>query len=53
MGARIFLDLFQNLTGAIILMVDDVSVDSEASMVTSSISSIRRISLLEVLIIVG
>ena len=29
-GARILLDLFQNLTGAIFLVVGDVPVDSEA-----------------------
>lgn len=38
MGARIFLDLFQDLSGAILSVVGDVSVDSEVSVVTLSIS---------------
>ena len=52
-GARIFLNLSQNLTGAILLVVGDVSVDSEALVVISSISRICRLSLSEVIIGVG
>lgn len=36
-GACIFLDLFQDLTGAILSAVGDVPVDSEAQVVISSI----------------
>ena len=52
-GACIFLNLFQDFTGAILLVVGDVPVDSEAPVVTSSISRICRLSLLKVLIEVG
>jgi hypothetical protein len=51
--ARIFLDLFHNLTDVILSVVDDVSIHSEALVVTSSIFRICRLSLLEVLIGVG
>ena len=44
-GVRIFLNLFQDLTGAILSVVANVSVDSEALVVTSSISRICRLSL--------
>ena len=37
-GACIFVDLFQILIGTILSTVGDVPVDSEASLVTSSIS---------------
>ena len=37
-GVRIFLDLFQDLTAIVLLVVGDVPVDSEAHVVTSSIS---------------
>jgi hypothetical protein len=50
MDARVFLDLLQDLTGPILLVIDDVPVDSDTSMVTSSISRICRLSLSEVLI---
>jgi hypothetical protein len=36
-GARIFLDLFQDLTVFVLSVVGDVPVDSEAPVVTSSI----------------
>ena len=49
-GVRIFLNLFQDLTGAILSVVGDVSIDSEAPVVTSSISRICRLSLSKVLI---
>ena len=49
-GVRIFLNLFQDLTGAILSVVGDVSVDNEAPVVTSSISRICRLSLSKVLI---
>ncbi|KAF8760449.1 hypothetical protein HU200_010160 [Digitaria exilis] len=52
-GARIFLDLFQDLTGAILSVVGNVPVGSEAPVVTSSIWRICRPSLSEVLIGVG
>jgi hypothetical protein len=48
--AHIFLDLFQDLTGAILSVVGDVSVDSEALAVTSSILKIYRLSLSKMLI---
>ena len=51
-GARIFLDLFQDLTGTILSVIGDVPVDSEAPVVTSSISRICRLSLSEVLIVI-
>jgi len=51
--ARIFLDIFQNLTVAILTVVGDVLVDSKAPVVILSISRICRLSLLEVLIEVG
>lgn len=50
---RIFLDLFHDLTDAILLVVGDMPLDTEAPVVTLSISRICRISLLEVLIGVG
>ena len=49
-GARIFLDLFQDLTGTILSVIGDVPVDSEAPVVTSSILRIRRLNLWEVLV---
>ena len=52
-SARIFLDLFQDLTSAILLVVGDMFVDSEAPVLTSSISRICQLSLSEVLIRVG
>ena len=52
-SARIFLNLFQDLTCAILSVVGDVLVDSETPVVTSSISRISRFSLSEVLIRVG
>ena len=42
--------LFQNLTGAIFLVVGDVIVDSKVSVVISSISRISRLSLSDMLI---
>lgn len=36
-GARTFLNLIQNLTSAILSMVDDVPVDSDVLVMTSSI----------------
>jgi hypothetical protein len=38
MGVCIYLDIFQYLTGAMLSVVGDVSVNSEASVVTSSTS---------------
>ena len=52
-SARIFLNLFQDLTCAILPVVGDVLVNSETPVVTSSISSISRLSLSEMLIRVG
>jgi hypothetical protein len=52
-GARIFLNLFQDLTSVILLVVDDVSVNSETIVVTSSIPRIHWFSLLVVLVGVG
>ena len=52
-GARIFLDLLQSLTSTILSVVDDVLIDSEAYVVTSSISKIYWLSLLNTLIGVG
>lgn len=53
-GARIFLDLFQNLNGVILSVVGGMLVDSDTLVVTSSISKIcRLINLLNVLIEVG
>ena len=49
-GMCIFLDLFQNLTS---IVVGDVPIDSEVSVVTSSISRICRLSLLKMLIARG
>ena len=51
--ARIFLDLFQDLTGAIVTVVGNVAVDIEAPVVTSSILRICQLSLSEVFIGVG
>ena len=44
-GACIFLNLFQDLTGALISLVSGVTIDSETFVVTSSISSIRQLNL--------
>ena len=53
-GAHIiFLGLFQDLTCAILSVVGDVPLDSEAPMVISLISRICRLSLSEMLIGVG
>jgi len=49
-SAPIFLDLFQNLTVAILLVIGDVPIDCEASVVTSPILRICQLGLLEVLI---
>jgi hypothetical protein len=51
-GARIFLNLFQDLTGAIFSTVGDMPVDSETHVV-SSILRICQLSLSEMLIEVG
>jgi hypothetical protein len=48
-----FFDSFQDLTDAILPVVGDVPVDSEATMVTSSILRICQLSLSEVLTEVG
>ena len=48
--APIFLNLFQNLTVAILLVIGDVPIDCEASVVTSPILRICQLSLLEVLV---
>ena len=47
---HIFLDLFQNLIGAILSVLVYMLVDSKALVVTSLISMIDRLSLLEMLI---
>lgn len=39
-GARIFLNLLQYLTNAILSLVDDMPIDSETSMITSMITSL-------------
>jgi len=49
-NARFFLDLFQDLTGDILSVVDDVPVDSKASVVILSILTICGHSLSKVLI---
>jgi len=49
-SAPIFLDLFQNLTVAILLVIGDVPIDCETSVVTSPILRICQLGLLEVLI---
>lgn len=51
--ARILLNLFQELTGAILSVVSDVPVDSETPLVISSISRICWLSLSNVLIEIG
>lgn len=35
-----FLDLFQDLTGSILLLVDDVRIDNEASVVTVNLEDL-------------
>ena len=50
MGARIYLELFQNLTGDVLSVVHDVPVNSEALVVTSSTSRYAGPSISEVLI---
>jgi len=52
-GARIFLDLFHDLTGTILSVVGNVPADSEAPVVTLSILRICRLNLSEVLMGVG
>ena len=49
-GVSIYLCLFQNLISTILTVVCDVSVDSEASVVISSISMIYQLNLMEILI---
>jgi hypothetical protein len=49
-NVHIFLNLFQDLVIFVLLVVGDVSIDSEAPVVTSSISRICQLSLLEMLI---
>ena len=49
-GVCIFLNLFYNLTGVILLMVGDISMDSEALKVTSLILKVYRLSLLKMLV---
>jgi hypothetical protein len=49
-GARNFLNLFQDLSGAILLVVGDMPIDNEARVVTSSISRTCRLNLSKVLI---
>ena len=53
MGVRIYLDLFQDLTGDVLSVVCDVPVNSEAPVVTSSTSRYVGPSISEVLIRVG
>ena len=53
MGARIYLKLFQDLTGDVISVVRDVPVNSEAPVVTLSTSRYAGPSISEVLIGVG
>ena len=53
MGARIYLKLFQDLTGDVLSVIRDVPVNSEASVVTSSTSRYVGPSISEVLIGVG
>lgn len=50
-SVHIFLDLFQDLIDSILSVIGDVPIDSEAYVVTLSISS--RLSLLEVVIGIG
>jgi hypothetical protein len=52
-SVRIFLYLFYNLIGTTLPVVGDLSVDSETSLVTSSISRISRLSLSGMIIKVG
>lgn len=50
---RIFLNLFQDLTGVILLLVGNVPIESDAPVMTSSILRIYRLCLSEVLKGVG
>jgi hypothetical protein len=49
-GVCIFLNLFYNLIGVILSMVDDISMDSETLKVTSLILKVYRLSLLKMLV---
>jgi hypothetical protein len=51
--AHIFINLFQDLTNAIALVVGNVTVDSKVIAMTSSILRIYRLSLSKVFIKVG
>ena len=52
-GAHILLDLLQDICGAILSVVGNVLLDSEAPVVALSISMICRLGLSEVLVEIG